>query len=194
MSENDPNTSATPLRRSEPLKLKDWVTMGNLLCGFTAMILLMSDEFGWACAMLFIAYIFDIGDGIVARLTRQYDTFGGHFDTACDFVTNSITSSLIAYYAFANFAGYPPWLAGLIAAFPICTATIRQARSQDRPASYPCYWLGVPRPASAFFIVALVNAHIFEFGSGLFQLRLACENKLIAHGFSGVRSALRENY
>ncbi|NUN12057.1 MAG: CDP-alcohol phosphatidyltransferase family protein [Myxococcales bacterium] len=142
------------------MKIKDYVTLGNLLGGFGAMVALIHHQFDLACWLLFVAYAFDVADGPVARLTKQFDTFGGHFDTVCDFVTNSVTSSLMVYYVYYYTAQTPWWFAFAVAAFPISTGTIRQARGSDRPLSYPCYWLGVPRPVSAFFIVALLQSQL----------------------------------
>ncbi len=140
------------------MKFKDYVTMGNLVGGFAAVIALFHDRFDLACYLIFLAYVFDVLDGVAARVTKQYDTFGEHFDTACDFITNSICAGFIVYYAFANRAGYPWWAAAILGAFPVVFGTIRQARGADRPLSYPCYWLGVPRPVAALFIVAMLKS------------------------------------
>ena len=143
------------------MKLKDYFTLGNLLGGFGSVLALMHHHFSLACALVYIAYAFDVLDGVVARLTRQYDTFGGHFDSACDFVTNSIVSGFIVYYAFLYRAGYPWWLAAILGAFPVTFGTIRQARQQDKPTYFPGYWLGLPRPVAALFLVALLNSDLF---------------------------------
>ena len=144
------------------MKLKDIVTLGNLLCGFAAVIAIIHGHFDWACYLIYIAYVFDVLDGPVARLTKQYDTFGAHFDSACDFVTNSVAASFIVYYAFEHIAGYPTWLAAIIAAFPIGFGTGRQAQQADKPLSYPCYWLGLPRPVATLFIVPMLHSPLFN--------------------------------
>ena len=143
------------------MKLKDYVTLGNLLGGFAAVIALMHDQFTLACALIYVAYAFDVLDGLVARLTRQYDTFGGHFDSACDFITNSIVTGFIVYYAFLNNVGYPMWAAAILGSFPVVYGTIRQARQQDKPTYFPGYWLGLPRPVASLFIVAMLNSALF---------------------------------
>ena len=48
------------------MKLKDYVTLGNLLGGFAAVIALMHDQFTLACALIYVAYAFDVLDGLVA--------------------------------------------------------------------------------------------------------------------------------
>lgn len=146
------------------MKLKDYVTLGNLFCGLGAMISLLHDHFTIACYLLFLGYLFDLADGFVARLTKQFDEFGGHLDTICDFISTSVNGSLISYYAFHFILGYPWWAAAIVGAFPLTMGTIRQARSMTEPRSYPCYWLGLPRPAAAFFIVSIFNSVLMDFG------------------------------
>ena len=149
------------------MKLKDYVTLGNLLAGFASVIALFYGSFDWACYLIYIAYIFDILDGPVARLTHQHDEFGGILDTVCDYITNSIAASFIIVFAFWQRAHYPLWIAALIGAFPFTFGTIRQAKGMEKPISYPCYWLGVPRPVSAMFILAMLNSSLFSMGGPL---------------------------
>ncbi len=157
------------------MKLKDYFTLGNLLCGFASVIALFRGHFEWACYLIYIGYVFDVLDGPVARLTKQFDKFGGFFDEVSDYITNSIAPSFIIYYAFVHHAGYHWLLAAVIGAFPFAFGTIRQAKSMETQLSYPCYWLGVPRPVLAIFILALLNSSVFsisvspwrEFGHGV---------------------------
>lgn len=146
------------------MKLKDYVTLGNLFCGIGAMICLMHDLFQVASYLLFLAYFFDLADGAVARLTKQYDEFGSHLDTICDFITTSVNGSLLTYYAFHFILGYSPWIAVPLSFFPLTMGTIRQARSMSRSLSYPCYWFGLPRPAAAFLLIAVFNSKLMELG------------------------------
>lgn len=148
------------------MKLKDYITLGNLLSGFAAVIALFAGRFSLACYLICLAYVFDVLDGPVARLTRQHDTFGGILDSVCDFVTNSIFMSFLVFYFFWREAGWPLALAALVGAFPAALGTIRQARQQDRPLSFPCYWIGLPRPALALFILALLNSSLVALATG----------------------------
>ncbi|MCG5054139.1 MAG: CDP-alcohol phosphatidyltransferase family protein [Myxococcales bacterium] len=144
------------------MKLKDYVTLGNLLGGFAAVVALFLGSFDWACLLIYIAYVFDVLDGPVARLTGQYDTFGSVLDEVCDYITNSVMASFVLFWAFWKNVQYPLPLAAIIAAFPLTLGTLRQARSMDRPLSYPCYWLGLPRPVLALFALSLVNSSWFN--------------------------------
>jgi phosphatidylserine synthase len=147
------------------MKLKDYFTLGNLLGGFAAVIALFHDRFDWACYLIYLAYIFDVLDGPVARLTKQFDKFGGLFDSISDYITNSIALSFIVYYAFWKRAGYPWQLAAVLGAFPFAFGTIRQARGMERELSFPCYWIGLPRPVLAIFLLAVFNSSLFNMPS-----------------------------
>lgn len=149
------------------MKFKDYITLGNLLGGFASVIALFMDSFDWACYWIYIAYVFDILDGPAARLTKQYDEFGGILDTVCDYITNSIAASFVIFYAFWKIAGYPIWIAGIIGAFPFTFGTIRQAKGMEKDVSYPCYWLGVPRPVMALTVLAMLNSSMFTMGGAL---------------------------
>jgi CDP-diacylglycerol--serine O-phosphatidyltransferase len=151
------------------LKLKDYFTLGNLLCGFAAVIALFHHKFDLACYLIYLAYVFDVMDGPVARLTKQFDKFGTFFDEVSDYITNSIVLAFIVYYAFAYKVGWH-WLpSAIIGAFPFVFGTIRQARGMERDLSYPCYWLGLPRPVLAIFVLSLFNSSIFTFGVSPYQ-------------------------
>lgn len=144
------------------MKLKDYITLANLLAGLGAVVALIERDFNTACYLIFLAYVFDLLDGPVARLTQQFDEFGGHLDTACDFVSNSIAAPFLIYYAFRFDAGYAPWLAASIAAVPAALGTVRQAKGTVENLSYPGYFLGLPRPASALLFIALINSSLWR--------------------------------
>lgn len=144
------------------MKLKDVVTLGNLLGGFGAVVALLNHRFDWACYMIYIAYVFDVIDGPIARMMGKGDSFGAHLDTTCDYITNSVAGTFLVYYGFRHIAGWPLWAASVIGAMPIVFGTIRQAQGMDKPISYPCYWFGVPRPVSMLLIVSVLNSQFFN--------------------------------
>lgn len=154
-------------RNVHAMKFKDFVTMGNLLFGFLAVIMLFHHKLDWACYMILFAWVFDIIDGPVARLTGQQDEFGGILDSTCDFVTNSIVPGFIIYYAFANQAGYLWPLAALLGFLPVAFGTIRQARYAVKNMSYPCYFIGLPRTVLCITVISLLQSSLFKLGSTL---------------------------
>jgi CDP-diacylglycerol---serine O-phosphatidyltransferase len=146
------------------MKLKDYFTLGNLLSGFAAVVSLFLGHFDLSCYLIFFGYACDVLDGPVARWTKQFDAFGGFLDEVSDYITNSIAVSFIIFYAFWKNAHYPWWVAAILGAFPFTFGTIRQAKSMETKLSYPCYWLGVPRPVAALFMLAMLNSSLFSMG------------------------------
>ncbi len=63
------------------------VSMGNLACGFGAIIFIMNGEMAYAAWLVIMAMIFDGLDGQVARLTKTTITWGAHLDTLADMIT-----------------------------------------------------------------------------------------------------------
>ncbi len=149
------------------MKFKDFVTMGNLLFGFLAVIMLFKGNLDLACYMVLLAWVFDIIDGPIARLTGQQDPFGGVLDSTCDFVTNSIVPGFVIYYAFLNRAGYPWQIAALLGFLPVAFGTIRQARYAVKNMSYPCYFIGLPRTVFSITVISLLQSSLFKLGDSL---------------------------
>ncbi|MEW5853240.1 MAG: CDP-alcohol phosphatidyltransferase family protein [Myxococcota bacterium] len=162
------------------LYAKDYVTSGNLLAGFASALFAMNGNLLWAALMMPVAMFFDAFDGIVARVTRRYNKFGGEFDNVADHMSYGVAPAFLLY------AAYEPVfreevglqrplaiaLAFLVGGVPIFFASLRFARFNTYHYKVPGYWLGVPRPATAFALAAMVNSHLFTAGGT--QGRLAC--------------------
>jgi len=161
------------------LAAKDYVTLGNVLSGLACAVLAMSGYEGLAALMLLGALVCDLGDGVVARLTGQQNRFGGELDNVADHMSYGVAPS------FVLFAAYRPVFAGElgfgqcwgsvvafgVAAIPLLFSSVRFARFNTFHYDVEGYWLGLPRPASAFAMVSLVHSHIFEAGTAA---RLVC--------------------
>ncbi|WP_162532382.1 CDP-alcohol phosphatidyltransferase family protein [Candidatus Scalindua japonica] len=63
------------------------VSIGNLACGFGAIVFIMNNEQAYAAWLVILAMIFDGLDGQVARLTKTTITWGAHLDTLADMIT-----------------------------------------------------------------------------------------------------------
>ncbi len=153
------------------MKLKDWVTMGNLVCGMTAVALLIMDpfklgpldNFDVACFLVVFGFVFDALDGLVARLTKQFNKFGSELDNLCDLITYSIAPGFLLFDAFYKQAGYPAWAAAIVGFFPVAVGTIRAARFNVRRAEFPGFFVGFPRTGFALVTVALLQSTLFKY-------------------------------
>jgi CDP-diacylglycerol---serine O-phosphatidyltransferase len=86
--------------------LADWFTLGNAFCGigaiFAVMRYLQSDDVMqllFACALIFIALIFDVLDGRIARWRHQSSTLGRELDSLADVISFGVAPAAIAYGA-----------------------------------------------------------------------------------------------
>ncbi|NOZ86450.1 MAG: hypothetical protein GXP49_09285 [Deltaproteobacteria bacterium] len=153
------------------LKLKDYVTLMNGLCGFLSVVLVIRGQLVFASVLVFIGWAFDAMDGAVARLTKQHNKFGGELDNMCDMITWAMAPSFIVYAYYERFfsslqilqnPSWLPWvLACVLGAMPITFGAVRFARFSATELKAEGYWIGLPRPVSAFIIVSFLNSHLF---------------------------------
>jgi CDP-diacylglycerol--serine O-phosphatidyltransferase len=147
-------------------------TVGNLLCGYVAIIRSLQGDYEWAALLLFLAALLDRVDGWVARLTRTSSEFGVQLDSLSDVISFGIAPALVVYLW--GLAQLPkPWsLAPFLYLAAGATRLARfniQVPSQDRR-----YFIGLPIPAAACVLAACVfynPARLTDpFASGLVSL------------------------
>ena len=100
-------------------------TLGNLLCGYLAIVNVVEGTFVFAAWWIIIAALFDALDGKIARLTGGSSPFGIEFDSLADIVSFGAAPAIMFYrYALVD-AGR----AGAMVMFMFLAAgTIRLAR------------------------------------------------------------------
>jgi CDP-diacylglycerol--serine O-phosphatidyltransferase len=115
-----------------------------------------------AALLLFYAFLFDLFDGRVARMTRTQSSFGVEFDSLADLISFGVAPAVITYRWALSESG----IAGVAVCFVyVLGGAIRLARfnvmarmSPAKSAKPVKYMLGLPIPMAAAFIVALVVA------------------------------------
>lgn len=137
-------------------KAKDYVTAGNAVCGLASVVSVIEGSLYYASLFILVSWLFDTLDGVVARLTKTFNKFGGEFDNMCDHLTYGIAPGFLV------FGVYREWMPGgettqLLLACAIgfwlpLTATIRAARFTIKPIKVTGFWIGLPRPVSAFIV------------------------------------------
>jgi CDP-diacylglycerol--serine O-phosphatidyltransferase len=73
------------------------VTGANLGSGFIALILAGQREFGWAAAMVCLAMVLDVLDGMLARKLSLCGPFGTQLDSLADVVSFGVAPALLLY-------------------------------------------------------------------------------------------------
>ena len=105
--------------------LPNLFTMGNLFCGFFAIISAIKGDFGLAATAIIVANLFDILDGKVARMMHATSRFGMEFDSLADLVSFGVAPGLLIFLWSLSSFGRLGWLAAFL--FVACGA-LRLAR------------------------------------------------------------------
>jgi CDP-diacylglycerol--serine O-phosphatidyltransferase len=145
------------------LKTKDYFTLGNAFSGFMSVIFVIRGDLNWAAYWILIAEFFDVTDGLVARITKQFNKFGAELDNVADLISYSVAPAFLVYGYFTQgtqFEPLPWWLAALIASAPLLAGCIRFARFNVKRLHFEGAWFGFPRPAAAFLYIGWMFSHL----------------------------------
>ncbi len=139
-------------RRAYILVIPSLFTTGNLFCGFYSIIHSFAGEFENAAYAIFLAGIFDVLDGRVARFTQSTSKFGVEYDSIADVVSFGVAPAVLAYVWALQPFGRLGWASAFF--FAACGA-LRLARFNTIADELPkAYFLGLPIPAAAYSMAA----------------------------------------
>jgi len=145
-------------------------TTFNLFAGFYAIISVLNHDFfraGWA---ILFAIVFDIFDGRIARFLSVSSRFGLEYDSLSDLISFGVAPSILMYEFALKQLDKVGWLVCFL--YTACVA-LRLARFNVTTDSAASYFKGLPSPAAAAIVAALVlflniskatlrlNSHIF---------------------------------
>jgi len=151
-----------PLSRVNPrvrakVMLPSLFTLGNMVCGFSAVLVAFQGRFGVAAVLIAASIVLDISDGAVARAVGAITPFGLQFDSLADLVSFGIAPAVLVYtWALPS---YPQW-AWTGAMFWLACAAYRLARFNVTidPMADKRYFIGLPSPGAAGVVIATVFA------------------------------------
>jgi len=149
-----PVESRIPPRAAVP----SFFTVMNLFCGFLSIVETAQGNWRPACYYILLAGLFDLLDGFMARITRGTSEFGVQLDSLCDMVSFGLASSFLIY----QYGLHLYELQGLIvASLPAICGAVRLARfNLGADGEKHGYFQGLPIPAQAIAVVALVLASL----------------------------------
>lgn len=143
------------------------LTAASLFCGTAAVMRCVNptateNDVYNSALLLFYAFLFDLFDGRVARLTRTQSSFGIEFDSLADLISFGVAPAVITY----RWALSESSIIGIAVCFIyVLGGAVRLARFNILARVKPLhgqmpgkYMLGLPIPMAAAFIVALVVA------------------------------------
>jgi CDP-diacylglycerol--serine O-phosphatidyltransferase len=149
-------------RRRALATLPSLFTLGNMMCGFLAILVSIRGQFTLAAVLIGLSVLFDITDGAVARLVGAVTPFGLQFDSLADLVSFGMAPALLAFTLFSEGRdGFDP-LGWVACALWLACAAIRLARFNTTidPTADKRFFTGMPSPGAA----GVVLASVFAFG------------------------------
>ncbi|PGL71109.1 CDP-diacylglycerol--serine O-phosphatidyltransferase [Bacillus sp. AFS055030] len=139
------------------------LTIGNLVCGVLSITLNMSGLIMLSSILIFIAAIFDLFDGRVARKLKVNSEFGVELDSLADIVSFGVAPALLFHSISA-----PSFLTSLaFILFPTMGA-LRLAKFSAKPTIG--YFKGLPIPAAG---LPLAGMGMFFYSNAWITLILA---------------------
>ena len=144
------------LKRGGRVLAPSLFTLGNMACGFYALLSSVRGEFVSSATAIIAGMIFDALDGRVARLVHGESSFGVEFDSMADFLSFGVAPAHMMY-AFIlkdyGFWGYP-----MAFVYALCGG-LRLARfnamAHDGVGS-KSHFTGLPIPGGAGFLASFV--------------------------------------
>ena len=119
----------------------------NIFFGFYAVIASVNGKFVSAAYAVYIAAVFDLLDGKIARATNTTSRFGVEYDSLADLVSFGLAPGLMMYLWALKPLGRIGWLAAFL--FMVCGA-LRLARFNTQVGTVSSkYFVGLPIPAAA---------------------------------------------
>ncbi len=134
--------------------LPNLLTTANMFCGFQAVISSIHGHYINSAWLIFVAMVFDLLDGRIARLTRATSKFGVEYDSFSDLVSFGITPALVIYLWVLAPLDRAGWLAAFL--YMACAA-LRLARFNIMvDVVSKKYFQGIPSPIAAAAIATLI--------------------------------------
>ena len=141
--------------RIPPAAVPSAFTLGNLLSGFFSLVYASAGNLEFAAWLIVVAALFDLLDGMVARIAGTSSSFGVELDSLCDVVSFGAAPSFLIYQFGLSQMGM---FGALIASLPVLCGAVRLARFNTLAdvGEKKDYFIGLPIPAQAGMIVAFV--------------------------------------
>lgn len=136
------------------------ITLGNVLAGFSAILLASTEKTYLAAVLILAAGILDGLDGRVARLTGTTSSFGEQLDSLADAVSFCVAPAVLAFHLGVGGLGRFGW--GVCFLFAAC-GVIRLARFNSFARTHHDF-IGLPTPAAAGVVTCPL---LLAGGSGL---------------------------
>lgn len=151
--------------------LPNLFTAGSIFLGILSIIASSHSNFALACWFIVISMILDGLDGRVARLTNTSSKFGVEFDSLADVVAFGVAPAMLLFFYVGESYGR---LGEVVPALFVIFGAIRLARFNITTSDEPHFFIGLPIPSAAIFVVLwiLVDLEYSIFSASMLPLLL----------------------
>lgn len=141
--------SKPPVNRR--VAVPSFFTLMNLFCGFLSIISVADGELERGAWLIALAGLFDVFDGMMARLANATSDFGIELDSICDMVSFGVAPGFLIYTWSLSELGF---VGIMISALPPLCGAIRLARFNVNARLQPSkeHFIGLPIPAQAIIL------------------------------------------
>jgi CDP-diacylglycerol---serine O-phosphatidyltransferase len=140
--------------RFTPSVIPNLFTAMNMFCGFLSIINTSQQKYYYAAWLIIIAAIFDMFDGLVARLTNSASEFGVELDSLSDIVSFGTAPAFLIYSA--HLFQYDVW-GILISSLILIAGGFRLARFNVQLVGFDKkFFKGLPIPTSAIVLTSFM--------------------------------------
>jgi CDP-diacylglycerol--serine O-phosphatidyltransferase len=129
-------------------------TMGNVVCGFVAILSAFEGHITTACWFIILAAFLDALDGRVARLSGGSSQFGIELDSLADFLSFGVAPAVLVHTIKLNSLGKWGWIISIVyimaASYRLARFNLLAETEEKRD------FLGLPVPVAAVTIVSFI--------------------------------------
>ncbi len=129
----------------------------SILSGFTSIVYSSQNEYIIASVLIMVAGVFDVLDGLLARMLKSSSQFGVELDSLADVLSFGAAPAFLIYHCYLVKYG---WIGLLISACLLVFGAFRLARfnTQVEDITVKVDFKGLPIPISAIIIATFVIA------------------------------------
>lgn len=142
--------------------LPSLITVGNMFCGYAAIMYAMRGDVAVAAPFIGVAIVLDMLDGRIARMTGTASPFGLQLDSLADVISFGLAPALLAFSWGLSELGRWGWAAGFLYV-TACAMRLARFNIQTTTQVDKRYFIGMPSPPAA----GVVAATVFAFPNGL---------------------------
>lgn len=152
---------------NKKIAVPSFFTLMNLFSGFLAIISISDGDLVRGAWLVALAGLFDVFDGLMARLANATSDFGIELDSICDMVSFGVAPGFLIYTWSLHELGF---VGIIISALPPLCGAVRLARFNVNARLQPSkdFFIGLPIPAQAiilgsFFLTFRESLELFTF-------------------------------